>query len=363
MNHIEVVLTLTSPMHVAYPENRVNNVSLTTKQGVFLDGQMRQLPIYPANGFRGGLRRKAAARVMQHLVATEGAIPGNLYIGLTCGASSASPDSTPVSIEEIIRVRGAAYTGLFGGGGRIHRSMYRVSDMMPIIEETLVTGMVPASCAELVQPKPSYNGEPGKHIRAYELCGERTSIRVDDLFRVMRPDEIQSCVADPIQTVSHHQQQVSGNNQDRKEAKDSGEKVTKTDSANMMTYETVSAGVPFYFRIDLDRDMPAATLGLLLLSLSDLFVENAFGGWVRCGMGKVSVKSMKVNFNDCDYVWQDFYGQDGVFTLPAEAASLIDAAKEAIALTTTAQLADFFADFSAGKKQEKLDKAKQKKAA
>lgn len=359
MNSIQIQLNLTSPLYIAYPDNvdKTANVSRTTKLRLMNNGRLYDLPIYPANGFRGGLRRAAAARVVEALSAKEGPVPGDLYLGLTCGASSASPDQTPKTVEEIIRGRGNVYMGLFGGGARLLSSMYRVSDMLPVLQATIETGAVPDYLAELVMPKFQKEGEPAKHAGPWEVMSERTSIRVDDLYRVMRPEEIKAYVKNPLETVAAHQDGVLANKEGRKTDGD-----TKTDVSNMMGIETVAPGVPFYFCIDLDKDVTPGQVGMLLLSLRDLFQENAFGGWTRCGFGKVRVNQIKIAYDDQDLAWSDFYGTSH-FELPDAANAYTSQAQEEIGSLTTAEMASFFEDFSAGKKAEAKAKAKAKKTA
>lgn len=362
MKKIDVILTTTSPLHVAYPDNqdKTANIGRTTKTPVMLNGRMQFVPIYPANGFRGGLRRKARSRIVAHLKENEGAIPGDLYLGLGCGASSGSPDQTALSIEEILRARDNVYMGLFGGGARLHSSMYSVSDMNPIIETTLASGTVPRYCQGMVEAKPAKEGAVApEFLKSWELLGSRTSIRVDDLFRVENPAEILNVLANPLEAVGKHQAAVMANREGRKTDGES-----KVDVANMMGIETIASGVPFHFRIDLDPYADEAKMGLILSCLSDLFRENAFGGWTRCGFGRVRVESIHVEFEDQNFNWDQLYPADSEqFTLPAEAHSFTEAADQAIASLKIADMVGFFEDFSAGKKAEKKAKDQAKKGA
>lgn len=361
MNKIDIVLSLASPLYVAYPDNvdKKNNVSRTVKQPMMANGRVVMVPYYPANGFRGGLRRKAARFLMNHFVANEGPVSGDLFLGLSCGASSGSPDQTPLSVEEILRARQNVYMGLFGGGARLHQSMYRVSDMLPIIADTVQVGAVPSYCGSQIMAKPAKDGQSGvEYLKPWELTGSRTSIRVDDLYRVMDPTGILGQVKDPATTVSAHQSAVMANRKGRKEG-DEG----KSDVAFMMGIETIAAGVPFHFSIDLDSAVTEAMMGMMLLALESLFHENAFGGWTRCGFGKVRVEHMSVSFDGDDMKWGNLYGEDGRFALPREAMQFVEAAKEAIATLKISDVASFFEDFSAEAKAKKKSEAKAKKAA
>ena len=150
-NHtIDLNITLTAPLHLAYPDNSValnpekpkKKTSLTVKKPVLIGGDLTQVPFFPANGTRGGLRRKAAARVMKYLTA-QARVPSSLYLGLTCGAATGSPDSTALSVEELLRARQNVYMGMFGGGARLLSSAYKVSDLNPVLDLTVKAGMVP----------------------------------------------------------------------------------------------------------------------------------------------------------------------------------------------------------------------------
>lgn len=361
MNSINVILTLASPLYVAYPDNvdKTANVSRTTKAPLHSRGRMSQVPIYPANGFRGGLRRKAADLLAAHFKANEGPITGDFYLGLTCGASDASPDKTPLSIEEIIRARSNVYMGVFGGGSRIHESMYRVSDMVPVLNLTVEAGWVPQSYADLVSAKPKNDTtDAPSFLGPWEITGERTSIRVDDLFRVTNPSAIMANVKDALKTVADHQAGVQANRDGRKN--DTDEK--KSDVANMMGLETIAAGVPFHFCLDLDKDISEAQLGLLLMGLADLFRENAFGGWTRCGFGKVRVQGIDVAYNGDTFSWENFYERNGEFSLPEQAKVFTCKTEEEIAALKVSDVAPFFTDFSAGAKAAKKAETKAKKA-
>lgn len=359
MSKIDVVLTLTSPLHVAYPGNqdKTTNTSRTCKQPALVGGQVQYIPYYPANGFRGGMRRKAKTRLVEHFQRTEGAIPTDLYLGLSCGASTSSPDSTPLSIEEILRARSNVYMGLFGGGARMHQSAYRVSDMVPILESTVRLNMVPGALADL-QSKPLKEGQTSaEYIKPWEITGDRSWVRIDDVFRVMNPAEMAKVLANPVASVADYQGVTAG----RRDARKSGEDV-QSGIAQLQSIEAVAAGVPFYFSIDFDSTLNAAQVGMLLHCLGDLFRENAFGGWSRCGFGKVHVKHLGLSHDGEEYKWDNLYDQKGVFALPAEASVFTDAADGAVEALKIADMADFFVDFSADAKAEKKAVAKAKKA-
>ena len=353
-NTIDVVLTLASPLFVAYPDNYSEGLSRTITKPVNVGGRKHEVPYYPANGFRGAFRRAIADRICDHLKATESAVPGDLYNGLHCGASSGSPDQSALTIEEIVRARKHVYMGLFGGGARTHESMYAVSDMNPIIDATVAAGCVPERYREeYVVPHTSKDGAVS-FLQPYQIIGERHFLRVDDLYRVMNPDLIQRTVANPIETVAAHQAAVGVNKEDRKGG------AVKEDVANLQSFQTVAEGTPMHFRVDLKADATEGQIGAMLLALEAVFIENYFGGAGRQGMGRVKVAEIVFDIGGAKFAWggNSLY-KDGEFQLPDEAARFVDVAKAEIEAIRMADIAPFFEDFSAGKKAD----AKAKKAA
>lgn len=360
MTTIDIALTLTAPLHVAYPNNydEDKKVSYTSKFPLMTTaGQIQYVPYYPANGFRGGLRRKAMAHVLKQLN-KEGPVAGSLYLGLSCGAASASPDAkTPRSVEELLRVRQNVYMGLFGGGARMFQSAYRVSDMIPVIDSTVSAGLVPKTALAHGE-----DAAPVSDAKPWQITSMRNSIRIDDLFRVTDVGQILATVKDPNVSVAQHQVKSIDNTAARNEAKaNNTEKVVKSTLANMMEFETIAPGVPFHVRFDLQHDAGDDKLGLLLLCLQDLFVENGFGGWVRCGFGKVNVNKITIdNEEDAPLIWENFYENSDRFTLPEQARHFTDAAVQALERLTMDEMIGFFTDFSAEEKEQKKTKSRAK---
>lgn len=365
-NTIDVILNLASPLYEAYPGNYKDGLSYTMKKRVYVDGQIVHVPFYAANGFRGGLRRMIAARIVNHLAATGGAISGELYNGLRCGASGSSPDQTALSIEEILRARRHVYMGLFGGGARIHESMYQVSDMNPILRITRDVGMIPAFFDQSEIIKERKKGDEVGFAEPKEIVGKRHFVRKDDLYNVANPEELIRVVNNPAATVNQHQEAIGLQRGKDDEALKAEGKKHASDVSNLQAFESIAEGTPMHFRITLDNDITNAQVGAMLLALSDLFNENQFGGWVRTGMGKVRVQMMQMSLTENDnmgrdnlstYQW-DALNDGDEFVLPAEALPFVEAAEEELAAVTIETIAPFFTDFSAGKKAD--DKAKNK---
>lgn len=379
---IDINLTLTSPLHVAFPDNQEERngrkICHTTKKpivdvGIEASNRATMVPYFPANGLRGGLRRKAAARVMERLCQGESRVTALLYLGLTCGASSGSPDQTALSIEELLRARRNVYMGLFGGGARLIQSAYRVSDINPVIDLTVKTGVVPAACADRVVARPAKEeGGRQSYLAAWELTpnlnnsqsyGLLNLIRVDDVYRVMRDDEIARFVMNPTESVAAHQATVGMNVDERKAGA-----ASKEDVANMMVFETVAAGTPMHFRVTLAPAASEAQAGLLLLSLADLIQENSMGGFGRIDCGRFRVDTINIQLGDNlggEKVSVADCREGSEFRLPESAVitRLTDAANVGLQELSIEEMQGYFTDFSAGAKEAKKAEKKAKSAA
>ena len=349
-NTINVVLTLTSPLYVAYPDNYIKGLSRTITKPMTHGGIDYDVPYFPANGFRGAFRRVIADRICDHLKATESAVPGDLYNGLHCGASSGSPDQSAKTIEEIVRARKHVYMGLFGGGARSHESLYSVSDMNPILDLTVSTGIVPDRYRE-DYVIPQHKDGVTSFLKPYQIIGKRHFVRIDDMYRVADPEQILRTVANPVETVSAHQVSVGVNKKEREEGG------SKEDVANLQSFQSIAEGTAMHFVVDLKPHATQAQIGAILIAMEALFIENYFGGAGRQGMGRVKVTEMSLDLGGEKFAWggETLY-RNGNFELPSDSGRFVDAAKVEIEAIRMADIAPFFEDFSAAKKAS--DKAK-----
>jgi CRISPR type IV-associated protein Csf2 len=296
-NKIEGIVRLISPLHCATVDNSEGvagqNKTFTHKQTVLTKTGSQRIPYYTGNGFRGGLRRKAAKLVLDHITST-GKVKVELYAGLMGGSITASPESD-VTLEEGLRALENVYMGLFGGGTRMLRSRYCVNDLIPIIQDTIDAGIVPASFGEEWVPQGSVNGIAGP-LTGYHLCEARTSFRLDDVASAIRPEELDKYIEDSVNAVAAKQSAQLLENVQRKSDKAAavaGE-IAKSDVTkkrggnNMFAVESIVRGTPMHFLVDFKDDVSDAHVGLMLLSLQALVREQALGGWIRAGFGRYS---------------------------------------------------------------------------
>lgn len=369
-NRISGILRLTSPLHCASPdktliklEDKDRNQTPTVQQRIVTRNGQQQIPYFPGNDLRGRLRRKAAALVLDHVTASSKITP-ELYTGLTAGAVSASPESG-LTVEEALRARGNVYMGLFGGGNRLLRSRFHTSDVVPVVDATLEVGMVPKSFGDIdgqnfVPKMVTSTGE--KPIEGWQLIQVTQVLRVDDLQRVLRPDEVVAYIDNAAETVAKFQSQNLESRVARKASKASaaagdikqGDIAGKKEVGNVMTFQSILAGTPMYCLIDLDDDTTDAHVGLMLLSLQALVREQKLGGWCRAGLGRFDATLTLTRGGETYPVFSsDCAGADA--QLSAQTQVFVDAARAGIAEQTEAGLMAFF--------ESRVPAAKDKKAA
>lgn len=354
INHIEGVLRLRSPLHCASPDE-----SLATKPVETPTVQMRivtsngtsTIPYFPGNDLRGRLRRKAAKVVLDHICAS-GQVSPQLYAGLCAGASSGQPDTSALSVEEALRGGRNVYMGLFGGGARLLRSRYSCQDLVPILRETVDIGMVPERFVEtdgqnFLPMRKTADGD--RPLEGWALVQSRQVIRVDDVMRVIRPEELHQYVADVVNSVGAIQSQTITQRASRKGEKakaqtgeiKAGDIQKKTDIGNMPSFQAIAAGTPMYFRLDFFDEATDAQIGLMLMALQGLVVEQRLGGWCRAGMGQFSV-DLSLTRNGERLPVFDEARASTVATLSSAVGNYIKAARDDVATLTADSLTEFF---------------------
>ena len=369
MNYIDGVIRLISPLNSAQPafgkKGKKENGTETVKQPVFFNGRTIMVPYFPANDFRGRLRRKAALHVFESLCHNGRTIPLELYSGLTCGASSASPESD-VTVREVLDGRSNVYLGIFGGGTRLLRSAISVHDIVPVTQETLSVGMVPAhavpeTLSNLTDDPGDKDKEEGENGNKFRATWQRRIFRINDATLMVRPDEVMKYITDPEKSVTDAILKDLKNSQERSESKDAGEEVEKkTGLRNMVDVESIRAGTHLYFRISLAPHTTEAQIGLLLMSLRDLFREQALGGFSRMGFGRYTVESAVLSFNAETH--SIFDGREGESLNINEndpfLVGCMESAVDEIGALTIESLSEFFTP----KKPPKKEKTEEEKA-
>ncbi|QMI49806.1 type IV CRISPR-associated protein Csf2 [Burkholderia sp. MBR-1] len=357
-NRITGVFQLSRPLHCASPDESLkasmnggvsDTGTPTAQQRILTRKGMERVPYFPGNDLRGRLRRKAASIVLDHITVSK-KIKLELYAGLNCGAVSGKPEND-VTIEEVLRARDNVYMGLFGGGTRILRSRFRVADLLPIIGSTMDCGAVPRAYGNETDttwlPKSFDGTEP---LRGDQLLVVHHLLRVDDVIRVLRPDELEKYVDDAQAAVADYQAGVLEGRSKRKDDKKkalnkeiSGAEVRKkADVGNMMTIQAIAGGTPMYFQLDFSDDASDAHVGLMLLALQALVREQALGGWVRAGLGQFGARlTLERNGESYPVFSSDVAAAEATLS-DAVAGTFAATAIEALKRLSAEEMMDFF---------------------
>ena len=360
-NAIHVIIRTTSNMNVAYPEGSDDkNHTLTCKKKV----RGSNIPYFPSNGLRGRMRRFIAKRILDTLTETQGAIPTDIYLGLQSGSSHTQPDKANSSVEEVVRACEHPYMGVFGGGSRMLESRYAISDINPILEETLDAGVVQAPnglLQDIVDSQVIGSGDGVSMLKAYQILEKRSFIKIDDIVRGKNLVDVSEKVEGGVEAITAHLESVSDNQSARKEQKKSGGDVAKKLTlSNMLGVESICAGVDMHFRIDVSPDLTEAQVGVILLALEDLANQNYLGGWGRTGFGRFSVKALVADLPSFDIeetVTEGMY-EGEVFSVASDTLTeLTKAGKDALLSVERDEIIDYFTPRSEAKKS---GKAKQK---
>lgn len=344
-NHIEGAINLSTAMHVTEFDKPGETMQkpIITPEGRFY------MPYFPANDLRGRLRRKAASRIFAVWKKKGFAISEALYLGLTCGASSGNPENDK-SVEEVVRANQNVYMGVFGGGTRMLRSGYRVQDLDVISQTCIDAGVVPAHLGESTEggfvPMEYKDGQKMPIRDGFKLLHTYGILRVDDIMRAVRIDEMEGVIEGGREGIAAYQASVLGERTNGKAAKAlaketgvAAEKVARVRVENMQSFRAVASGTPLYLRMDMADTLTPAQTGLLILCLRDLFEEGSFGGYERLGLGKVSVRKMKLMI-DGEAI--SMFDDEHALTLSAKAAELTKLAEDAVEALTVEEMKLFF---------------------
>lgn len=286
MHKILGAITLTSPLYVPTPfeskssgeekKRQVSDVIKTEYVGV--DGKKRRVPYFPANGFRGRLRREATSIILK---AYNSLVSLNLYHSMSCGAVTGAPGKDKHGVEYSIGLKAElsyqysknVFAGLFGGGFYMLPSGFRVSDMLPAVEGLTVAGLLPYG----------YSG-PVVDIESFNLTTNFIMLRRDD------------AINDPSKTMQHCE--VSDIDDWIAELESTGVDRNKLSLTNFLEVAAIMPGTPMAFSMDLKDELTDAQIGLMLLSLQSLCNKQGLGAASRKGFGNFNAFGLALYSED-----------------------------------------------------------------
>jgi len=301
---IEGPLTIVSPLHISMPgdarfDPRTNRMrmggdtiglpcTLTRSISVLSGGQdqegrnVMRIPVIPANGWRGRLRRAAANVIEDHILGNDGRLNFETYQSMHSGAINGSPDGVPVRLNEATSIRNHCFLGLFGGGSRMVPSNYKVSNGYPILSHLLDTGVVPQSAGDSAMTV-SMN-EVWRTLFDYVPLA-----RVDDIMQMRDQDLDSKLDKAELQQKMLEELGKRAEKKARKGVEGQGEPEDRGPlSLQFLSYsEVVTTGTRFWQKFTLDAT--EAQIGLFLLALNRV-IRVPMGGKSTIGNGEYACK-------------------------------------------------------------------------
>jgi CRISPR type IV-associated protein Csf2 len=295
MVRIQGVIRFTSPFHISAPgearyDFNSNNFVYGAKQGTTCttvrkdriatrarleEGQkpVTEIPNIPPDTLRGILRRKAAYRVIDAVLAKGQEVDLDTYHVLMCGAANGYPEGKSASVSEIKTAAANVYMGLFGGGPSIMPSCLRVDTAYPICPVTCEMELIP----ELFRSSRVDDNrltQVQMFRRVDDLRGNipANAKVIKDLDRVLDEWIVMTAPDDPDDETTAAIRGVQG----------------------WSSRETVIPGTPFAMSYEVET-YDEAQIGLFLMALVDMLNAQKLGGKGSLGHGRFVVEDMLIN--------------------------------------------------------------------
>ena len=283
------------------------------------------VPVIPANDLRGRLRRFAARKVFDVLLARNEQISLDAYHGMTCGAVTGSPNGR-LTFAEAAQAARHSFLGLFGGGPKMVRSALQVSTGWPILASTIFAGVLSEDLqAEVPCP-----------MNSEWLLTQRLFFRrIDDAIR-FTDGYAQTVVRDFGPEVTRWIESVS---EVKKARASAGGKTGKAKARRAVTPSTEEAsvtviegvenppptpnrlqlqgfnaiefvvpGTRFFLDFHLEESqMRSGGLGLFLHALREFVLQQNLGGWTKNGFGRFELAHATIRQNGPDGIEQSLF--------------------------------------------------------
>jgi len=295
MIRIEGIFKLTSPLHIADPiEARYDfasgNFVPTSNDSAPQCTRIRQeriihtggpadagspekekpythVPVIPANGLRGFLRRCVADLVFDTIAARGGKkLSLDAYHTLTCGAALGSPDSGQATLKEVKAVMNHPVIGLFGGTTKLVRGSIKVFNGYPICPATAEAGIT--------------DERYSKFKASTDWLTQVDMFRRDSDVERDIPESAIKGLESPDETIEAWREFLAGNIR-----RPDGVEPTKGSLRVWAGREVVLPGVAFQIGCEI-LSYDHAKIGMTLLGLQKLIMRNFLGGRSAIGYGR-----------------------------------------------------------------------------
>ncbi len=339
---IEGVITTASPFHVTAPEKNLRYDPSTAR---FIRSNkggspctptrtqrirsplavtesnpvgMLRLPVAPAQGFKGRLRRLAAAEIEDALRDMHDEMtPFPLYQAMHSGAVTGHPDGGAPALDVAKTRRNHFFAGLFGGGTQMIPGRLRTTGGRLVTEPLIELGSIPEWTLD-------HNPVPAAQI--WNLFEAEPVIRKDDALQFTDPR-----ASEVIENYDEVMLESLGQQANRRAAKvkaDSEDAEPERRERGLQAFsfvETVVAGTSFYVRFSVDGT--EAQAGCLLNALGRLLAlpDDGLGGKAAIGYGEFQHSlSLKVDGEEVPDAFVSASGDDQGTALNVEAAGLAE---------------------------------------
>lgn len=225
------------------------------------------VPMIQANSVRGLLRRCAADVMYAELEKARETISRGVFNSVSRGAASRTGlQSGGATFQQHIKARDHQFVGLFGGGGFMFHSSFRLErDLVPAIE-----AFAPLFCSRL--------RAMSVPLAVKDLYDSRVLFPRDEFAQL---PEVATRVVDDVAT-SYAEHMT--NKESQSAAKKSGEADKKDDLNNIANVQGIAAGVPLAFGLS-TQDIHPYQAGILLRAVLAWANENSLGGGASRGWG------------------------------------------------------------------------------
>lgn len=281
-----------------------------------------EIPVIPANGIRGLLRRCVADLVFEAI--DKRGLPKlslDAYHTLTCGAAVGSPDNGKNdSIKPILEVMDHPVLGLFGGTTKMVRGAIRVYNGYPLCPATSDAGMVDTQLF------------PDKMTSTDRLTQVDMFKRDSDVERDI-PESARKGLANPEETIQAWKDFLNGDT-----PRPDGVTPDKGSPRTWAARELVLPGTPFQVGFEVNT-YDQAKIGLTLLGLQKLIQRNALGGRTSSGYGQFC--ALDFYLSDSVSKSRTRLFKDGSLNMDnADIKSAVLAAQEFLAQMTSKEIED-----------------------
>lgn len=265
----ELDIALAEPVRVGEGENSFMKTST-------------RIPVIPANGLGGRLRRAAAELIEDSLAARSLVITPRAYNTLSAGSPDASLLRSQAGMEQVIAGKLHPYFGVFGGSSYALSADLVVHEGYPvctITEPFLSTpALVPAA------------------DRDFDMTTVIPLTKKDDIKDLRDPARLETVVGIPAVT-GYIGDIMLGREGKQARKKDDNDQSKKTELSTIAALQAVTPGLHFALRFDLIV-RSEAHLGLFLLALQRFCDAGQVGGKAAKGFGRFSVVHSRLYEHD-----------------------------------------------------------------